>query len=407
MEQLRSLDCSWLSAVDHHEVEVLLDAVYETSRGSAFESRQYGLPHDDSDGYEVEAAWCLKAGSLKEVRAGPKFDKAKWEQVDEAARHLATGKTQRIVAVTTLMTLVPCRSWFRLEPHFQLGPMPGDAPSDPLLAGTHPMRVEVGLDATGIGAVDGSRFRRRAREVQLVLNLVAPHGVRAERSGHLYEWVRDAGEVSLSERQWRKRPVGYPDPFQGRILPHFSREPGPIMREPESVDPLNLLGISAGTSLSIPEPGRSVLAGYHVLAQPERERALRAAYWFDLACTSTPASLRPLCFVTAIESLYDTRAGRGDRCPACTRPKEDSLTKKFVAFIGQHVPGMSDRWIKGLYGFRSAVVHGSGLHHLDESSYPLTRAMTMDAFSAPMIEVLIRRAICGWILSQATASPAG
>ena len=130
-------------------------------------------------------------------------------------------------------------------------------------------------------------------------------------------------------------------------------------------------GIYRDQQLEIPENFTDLLKLFHQLPFTERERFLRASYWFQHAqgVWNRSASAAFVAFISSVETLMP-KAPTRSRCPTCEQLVGPGPTAQFKAFVDRLAPDSSvppaDR--RRFYSLRSALSHGGRLLHSDQAT---------------------------------------
>jgi hypothetical protein len=124
-------------------------------------------------------------------------------------------------------------------------------------------------------------------------------------------------------------------------------------------------GIGVGDVLEVPEILESVLVAFEKASPADRDRFLRACYWFDRGdeVWSTSASLSYLALCNAIEVLLGHV--EADPCPACGKDRAPGPTQRFADLVGEYANSLPKAQQRELYDLRSSLVNGHTLLDID------------------------------------------
>lgn len=124
-------------------------------------------------------------------------------------------------------------------------------------------------------------------------------------------------------------------------------------------------GITLDQKLDVPSDIEQQLDRFFSLPASEREKFLRASYWFQHAhgVFSRSKSASFIALVSAIEALMPPPPKGGTQCPQCKQMLGTGPTKQFVDFVDALVPGgaVPESERKRFYQLRSALSHGGKL----------------------------------------------
>ena len=154
------------------------------------------------------------------------------------------------------------------------------------------------------------------------------------------------------------------------------------------------------TELAVPSDLGERWERLSLLAADDRLRFERASSWvlraLDSRAQDDPTAV-VISAVVAIECVLDKT---GERCEQCGQ-QAHSVAREFNAFVDRYVgteePQLSALF-KNVYARRSWLIHGSGLHSVDESLFTTLGA---DAFIDQLSAlILARRGLRNWLADQ-------
>jgi hypothetical protein len=334
-----------------------------------------------------------RQGRLVDAVSGPALTLELERTVTATIEEALADQTPPIVLRWIMFAGRPVNGTHRHHEEFQIGPVPESAPRPRVLMAQHPFIVEFRVASSPIHEVQALRVSRRAREMELLLNLLLYHGVEtADRErGHRWVW---AEEMPPSETIYRSLGYFFPD-FEYR---------GTEFRGTDSVPPLALIDDDLYFSrkwhadeLALPASFGHLLDLYDALPAPDRRRLLRACYWLQTARLSwdTSKSLYLVSLVQAIEAMTSDVALPDDA-------SADGPTKLFIEFMKTYGPGKpSNLTLNIIYEARSTLTHGSRLLQYDEpAAFGLNEDYARDSDAASNAATLCRGAIINWLASQ-------
>jgi hypothetical protein len=156
-------------------------------------------------------------------------------------------------------------------------------------------------------------------------------------------------------------------------------------------------------SLTIPAELSRLLDTFSGLEGDDRERFLRACFWYHTASTvwDYSQSLHLTSLVNAIECLATVGPERS---------KPEGPSGLFLSFMREFAPGKPGRKVLDkIYDVRGEITHGERLLYLDQSSplVPLDQISARDREVGDNASVLCQGALINWLWShdRATTDP--
>ena len=167
----------------------------------------------------------------------------------------------------------------------------------------------------------------------------------------------------------------------------------------------NRLGITVGQELDLPNDFAALLDHFYACSREDRDRFLRASYWFahaqHVSNISRSASFTAL--VSAIEAMMPPPDGM-EKCITCNRSLGKGPTAHFVDFVSRFAPdpvvSNSDR--RKLYSLRSALSHGGSLLHSDRTGWMggMTGKSLDELEDRQAMWRIVRVTLVNWLLSR-------
>jgi hypothetical protein len=301
-----------------------------------------------------------------------------------------------------MFTAVPTVGGFRFRDEFQILPLPPEAPRPQFLVGDHPLVLEFAFPSSANPMVNNLRRGKLEREIQLLCSLLLVPALRAQSLFALFHWVHEPttadGNLVSSFRQG-----GYAWPgarFQDDAFSPLAEYP-PL----GEVDPQTYYGrqgVSATQTLEIPSTFTESLELVRALSNHDRERFLRACYWYQQSSATWLIS-RSISFealVCAIEALMPDQQP-GDPCQECGRPQGEGLTKIFTDFVDRFVPEIPRQQRRNFYRLRSAISHGGKLLHADEVSWGFGLQQGAEDQEMRSLSAIVRAVLINWLHTPA------
>jgi hypothetical protein len=168
-------------------------------------------------------------------------------------------------------------------------------------------------------------------------------------------------------------------------------------------------GIGPERALEIPATLTSLLDRFFALPTIERERLLRACFWFQHGHTTWTFSRSAsfMAMVSAVEALMPPVKG-APVCEKCKRPVGAGQTKLFTDFVANFAPGRAAEARRRFYGIRSALSHGGTLLHSDRRTLSphMTGAKLEEWEDIGAIWRLVRVVLVNWLARHSVTSAA-
>src|SRR5262245_38247792 len=303
-------------------------------------------------------------GKLINVLGGPDLATGELEELRRKieAELLTQGATK--VRRSVLFFPAPTVGYFRYRDVFQIVPVPPEAPRPTFLLGDHPLFLEFKVHSSSNFMITGLRYRRAARELELLLSSLLNLRIWSIGPETRHHWSIDISEDAIA-RPSKFLQEGYS--WSGPVLELDDFSSTEHVAAVQQVDPheyYSSRGISIDRNFDVPSDIEQQLDKFFSLPIERREKFLRASYWFQHAHKvfhySKSASF--IALVSAIEALMPPpKAGR--QCPHCKQVLGSGPTKQFVDFVEAFIPcgAVPEAQRKRFYRVRSALSHGGKL----------------------------------------------
>jgi hypothetical protein len=344
-------------------------------------------------------------GSLARIEPGPGLAADDVEQIRARIEDTALPSGNLQVGRQVFFSRPEVTGWWRYRDMFQLVPAPADAPRPGFVMAMHPFVVEIAYPATDDHLIRLVRERQRFWELGLLLELLL-HGsthVLGDRKPH--HWVLDGSDEGIVTKYLNE---GYGLDGFTFITDSFS-DMSEIhsMQEIPDDEYYAARGISVDQKMAVPELMEAALDRYFDLAEPERERFLRACYWlqhasqvWDISHTSHYVAL-----INAVEALLPST--ESDPCPVCGKDQSKGPTAKFADFLDAYAPAKEfDPPRRELYRVRSKITHGHALLLSDTPRHwgVLEPAEFAEYERSGNTKKVVQVALLNWLLQPETSA---
>lgn len=395
-------DAFRVDLVDQSELEQLLQSHFRNAISDSPDVVCYS--HDGNK----EPALTLRYSDddeIAHIEAGPSLRLDDIPQVvDKITRFLLTATESHIGQVVLFAPLATTK-WFRYRDVFQILPVPAEAPRPPFLMGDHPLLLQYKVEGSEDQVISMIRRQRIGRELELLCTALTTyvHG----------------GIGNISRHHWVLTNIENPSEWQSAFLQEMYTWPGANAitqgyGDVSGIDPMDLtpaatynarIGISAGQVLDLPDNFELLLDTYFASARDDRDRFIRASYWFQYSqrVSNISRSGAFTAYVSAIEALMPTNRPEMT-CSECKRPIGIGPTRQFVEFVEQYVPGSGHlaKQRRNLYSLRSALSHGGKLLHRDRHGWggSLTSASLSNWDDERAMWQVVRLVLVNWLASR-------
>jgi hypothetical protein len=347
-------------SLDQAELGLVIQQHFGHGKYAAPQEIHYARAHDDC---AVRILYD-DDGTLTKILAGPDLQVGDIEELQKKIEIelLQAGPVK--VRRRILFTTVPTTGAFRYKDVFQILPVPAEAPRPHFLMGEHPLVLEIAYGTSSNFMVSNLRQEKAGRQLELVLSSLLQFGLRSLGPYSRFNWSLDrSGDTVILPSKFLQE--GYT--WEGAIgeLDQFSPlDEHPMLVMIDVNQYYSRIGLSIGQVSDLPSDIEQQLDRFFALPADDKEKFLRASYWFQNArgpyTRSRSASFTAL--VSAIEALMPPPK-RGKLCPECKQMIGPGSSKQFADFVEALVPGSaipeSER--KRFYRLRSALSHGGKL----------------------------------------------
>jgi hypothetical protein len=386
-----------IGEVDDGELQLVLSSVLP--RGAQFrpDEVEYRTMADD---------WALslqyRAGKIVSAVAGPAMTSELEDEIRRTVERALLTPTRSLVCRWTLFSGRPVEGYWRYRDQFQIVPAPPEAPRPRELIAEHPFILDFVFDDCVDFTVRNHRYIRRASDLKLVLNLLLRPRIRSPSSRPRKHWVSIwAPEASVPDIVWAS---------EGYVIHKFRYL---VEDFPVAADVPRLEEVAAETyydflagyrdTLAVPAELVRLLDAFSDLNSDDRERFLRACYWYYTASTVWDNS----------QSLYLTSLVNAVECLASIGPERstpEGPSALFISFMRKFAPGGPSRTLLNrIYDVRGEITHGERLLYLDQSSVSagLDQTSARDREVGDSASLLCRGALINWLWSRdpATTGP--
>ena len=317
----------------------------------------------------------------------------------------------------TMFSGRPVEGSWRYRDEFQIVPAPPEAPRPGHLWGAeHPFLVDFAFQDSPNQQIQQLRYARKAADMLLVLNLLLNTQITAPTNRARKHWVWPP-PGSTAPAIWAQ---------EGYLIPNLVY----IVNDFPNVDASPLEQVPAdkyysreghAETLTIPAELAELLDVFGTLKADDRERFLRACYWYHMASTvwTYSQSLHLTSLVNSIECLSSVGPDRNKpegpremfsafmRRFAPGRRNADGSgpgpTALFKSIMRKFAPGApSGRMLDSIYAARSNITHGERLLHFDVGAPPagLSQNSAIDREVGDSAVILCRGALINWLWNQ-------
>jgi hypothetical protein len=393
---LQALHCSEL---DQAEFEQVIGSYF----GHGHHANDHEICHARTSGGSALRVLYGKTGKFTKVLVGPDIQPG---QIDELRTKIETelltdgpSKVRRRV----LFTAVPTVGYFRYHDIFQIFPLPAEAPRPKYIIGHHPLFLEFKVSTSSNFMITNLRVEKAGRELELLLSSLLDLRVWNIGPETRHHWSLDlAGDsVALPSKFLQE---GYA--WEGAVveLDDFSSPDGlPTLTQVDPNQYYSMRGLFVDRKLDIPSDITQQVDRFFALSVDDREKFLRASYWFQHANTvfSHSKSASFVALVSAIEALMPPPRG-GKRCLHCNQMLGVGPTKQFVDFVEALIPGgaVPEPERKRFYQLRSALSHGGKLLANDHGVWGFTPKRLGEGQDARVVWQIVQFVLHNWLATK-------
>jgi hypothetical protein len=398
---------------DDEELTAVLTSVLP--RGAQFRSNEveYRTMADE---------WVLslhyRDGRIEKATAGSAMTAEHLQRIQaEIARVLGSPASTK-VSRWTMFSSRPVEASWRYREQFQLVPAPPQAPRPQQLIAQHPFIVDFVFSDSPDWGVRRMRYGRPAADLMLVLNVLLTSRITAPRvrnPPHLWVW---APQGSTPPVMWAGEGYMIPD-FQYLVDQLPDIEGATLDMVPAAAYYDRWEGRS--DTLNLPAELPTLLDAFHALTDDNRDRFLRACYWYHTASAiwDSSQSLYLTCLINSIECLSSVGPQRATpegpsalfksfmQRFAPARSAAGSTTRGpsalFRSVMRRFAPGPpSGGVIDKIYEARSKITHGERLLSLDQTpgSWALNQLSSADREIVDTASILCQAALINWLWNQ-------
>jgi hypothetical protein len=271
--------------------------------------------------------------------------------------------------------------------------------------GDHPLVLEFKYPSSSDFQVSYQRLERIGRELELICSALLAWRVWSLGPQSQHHWTVEIkkGQPEITSKFLQE---AYMWPGMVVEAEAFSATDGlaplPLI-DPEAYYSIRHRGIGPGQGLDIPADFSPLLDAAFKLTRDDRDRFLRAAYWFqhahDVFALSHSAGF--VALVSAIESL-SSEPRSGTRCKECGQMVGSGPTKLFADFVEMHLPGTSipEKERKRFYRLRSALSHGGKLLLADHSLWGFSPRTNAEDNDMRVLWQIVQMVLRNWVITR-------
>jgi hypothetical protein len=326
--------------------------------------------------------------TLTIAESGAQFTVQDQTMLHDRVRQALLDEPVLVIGREIVYTKLPVTSHLRVDDLFQLLPIPDDAPKANSLFADHPAILEVPYLATRAAWLDGARYHRASRELELILNILLHGGIRLATRYRGNRWVLiqpsfkpEAHALGYHLSSWTFDSRHYSDAMASAAMPLVERNEyyARATAMPPAVQ-------------DAPADARALIRTFYGLASKERQTILRAAHWYLHAQEARSSSLSGalVALICAIECLMPPLVSGGK-----------GPTARFRDFMENMFPTDNEGDLaarKELYNLRSRLSHGDNLLRRDfNAEYFIHPATVAESDQLYYASTLARFAIINWL----------
>jgi hypothetical protein len=302
-----------------------------------------------------------------------------------------------------LFSAAPTTGHFKYKDQFQILPAPPAAPRPDQFIGQHPFILEYAVRTSPNFVITNLRQAKIARELELILSTLLIFRVSGLGSELRRHWVIDyRGDQAIHRSQFLQEGYAW-DGAIAECQDFLATGDTPPMPTVEINEYYGFLGLALDRTLDLPDNFTRQLDQFHRLDVAEREKFLRASYWFRHASTvftySKSASF--VALVSAIEVIMPEQEA-GQKCPECNSDIGPGLTQRFVDFVESLIPGsgISEKDRRRFYRTRSALSHGGKLFATDHGLWGFTPKKLGEDIDARTMWRIVQVVLYNWLANK-------
>lgn len=388
--------------VDQSEIEQLLLAHFNRSTGVSPREIHYLRAQQDDVTLIVRYD---SDGELSSLEPGPALQHDDVVQLEEKVNRFLLKTSAESVGQIVIFAHVPTTGHFRYKDRFQLLPMPAEAPRPRFVLGDHPLLVQFAVPESEDLQTSLIRRSRIGREIELLCVALTTSIWGSISSVLRHHWVMTGGDDQQDlHSEFLQEGYTYKG-ANGKVEKFSDTMDIPSLMLTATNEYYNRLGITVGQELDLPNDFAALLDHFYACSREDRDRFLRASYWFahaqHVSNISRSASFTAL--VSAIEAMMPPPDGM-EKCITCNRSLGKGPTAQFVDFVSRFAPdpvvSNSDR--RKLYSLRSALSHGGSLLHSDRTGWMggMTGKSLDEWEDRQAMWRIVRLTLVNWLLSR-------
>ncbi len=358
-----------LADVDQSEFEQLL--LFHFNHSTGVSPREIHYLRAQQDGIALIARYDSN-GELSSLDPGPALQDNDVIQLEEKVNRFLLKSSAENIGQIVLFAHVPTTGHFRYKDRFQILPLPAEAPRPPFLLGDHPLLLQFAVSESEDFQTNSIRRSRIGREIELLCVALTTTIWRSISSVVRHHWVVTSSDDPQNLKSEFLQ-EGYIYKSANGKLEKFSDTINiPSLTLSATDEYYNRRGIAVDQVLDLPTDFTALLDRFYACSREDRDRFLRASYWFAHAqfVTNISRSASFTALVSAIEALMPP-PDSAMKCVTCNRSTGKGPTAQFSDFVSHFAPdpmvSKSDR--RKLYSLRSALSHGGSLLHSDRTNW--------------------------------------
>jgi hypothetical protein len=355
--------------VDQSELEQVLLAHFNRSTGVSPREIHYLRAQEDVVTLIVRYD---ADGELSAIEAGTGLHADDVAQLEEKVHRLLLKTAAEGIGQMVLFAHVPTTGHFRYKDRFQILPVPPEAPRPPYAVGDHPLLVQFAVAESEDFQTNSIRRSRIGREIELLCVALTTSIWRSIGFVVNHHWVlTNLNQPDNWKSEFLQEGYTYKG-ANGRVEKFFDISGKPALALTPTNEYYKRVGITVDQILDLPADFAGLLDRFYSASREDRDRFLRAAFWFQHAqrVSNISRSASFTALVSAIEALMPPPE-EAEKCVKCKRSVGKGPTAQFADFVSRFAPGPtvtnSDR--RKLYSLRSALSHGGSLLHSDRSGW--------------------------------------
>jgi hypothetical protein len=296
----------------------------------------------------------------------------------------------------TMFSRRPVEGHWRYRDQFQIVPAPPEAPRAKEIPAEHPFIVDFVFNDSPDYEVRQLRYTRKASDLTLLLSLLLVPRITIPSNRVRKRWIWTP-EGSEAVAMWAQE--GYMIPGFQHLVDGFPNTLGASPLKEVAAETYYDRAALRTDTLTIPAELARLLDAFNELNSDDRERFLRASFWYHTAGTVWEYSQS--LHLTSLINMIECLASRG---PVRSTPQGPSAL--FKSLMKKFAPGNpSGTRLDNVYDVRGEITHGERLLSLDHSvQFGLDQQSTMDREVSGTASILCRGAVINWLWSHNPAA---